>query len=289
VAQPTLRRTALLAGFAAVLVSVGGAAILFRAGDEQVADGSNDGLPGCTPDSGRPAGPLLRSLVREIKILPDDVADGEFTYVRVQSWSVDTNPDTGQPEIVSQDEQLWWAGNRSGRREIRTLSTTPTPPAALAGTVPATRVDTFQPGELVLVVDHPASDARILARQLADHEPPQNGRHVTMRAVADLYRYHALSPRSRGAALEVLAGVDGLTLCGDVTDQLGRTGTEVSVDSADGANRHVISVDAARGALLRYQTVALVPPPRASVQTPGVTTEVLYLAARRTAAVGDDR
>jgi hypothetical protein len=190
---------------------------------------------------------------------------GQYAYLHTRTW-------TGSPESsgVMRDEWLWWAANRSGRL-VSALS-----PVA-AGTARHT-VD-YRPGQVPVVIDAPSADPPILASQLADFADFASGPQAPLRAVVDMYRFHLLDPAHRAAALRVLADTDGLVYRGEVTDAAGRTGIAVSADSDQGATRDVAVFDQSTGALLSYERVAVVVPPRSSVRAPVVLSMVLFLAA----------
>ncbi|MEV4625408.1 CU044_5270 family protein [Micromonospora sp. NPDC049523] len=245
------------------------------------------------PGQAEPAGPWLRELAERTAGLHETAGTGRYTYQHSQTWSLENT--AGGPDeanaVVARDERLWWAADRSGREEITAL-----PPQAgnadaaqwLDGPPPGSdrsRTD-YRAGEMALVVDDPATDPVVLSRQLSAHEPFSNGPQAVIRAVADLYRFHEMSPALRAAVLHVLTETNGLVYRGRVVDRAGRTGVAVSVDSEAGATRDLAVLDPDTGTLLSYEQVALISPPRSAVRAPAVISYVLYLAHQRTDQLG---
>ncbi|WP_326556459.1 CU044_5270 family protein [Micromonospora sp. NBC_01796] len=247
------------------------------------------------PGPADPAAPWLRELAERTAGLEETAGTGRYTYQHSQTWSIeDTGSDPDRANaVIAQDERLWWAEDGSGREEITAL-----PPQAgntdaaqwLDGPPPGSdanlaRTD-YRPGEMALVVDDPATDPAVLTRQLSAHEPFSNGPQAVIRAVADLYRFHEMSPALRAAVLNVLTETNGLVYRGRVVDRAGRTGVAVSVDSDAGATRDLAVLDPDTGTLLSYEQVALISPPRSAVRAPAVISYVLYLAHQRTDQLG---
>jgi hypothetical protein len=247
------------------------------------------------PDQASPARPWLQQLAERTARLDEPVDAGRYTYLRTQSWSVEST--AADPHdanaVVARDERLWWAADRSGREEISTLPPQPGdasradwldgPPPGSAG---ARAHYNYRPGELAVVIDEPSTDPALLAGQLSAHEPFSNGPQAVIRAVASMYRYHEMSPALRAAVLHVLAETDGLMNRGRVVDRAGRVGVAVSVDTDAGATRDLAVLDPATGTLLSYEQVALISPPRSAVRAPAVISYVLYLAHQRTDQLG---
>ncbi|MFI6762535.1 CU044_5270 family protein [Micromonospora sp. NPDC050417] len=242
------------------------------------------------PGEASPAGPWLRELAERTALLDEPPGVGRYTYLHVQSWSLETT--ATDPEVanavVARDERLWWAADRSGREEITVLPPQPRdgeranwldgPPADS----PERRHIDYLPGELAVVVETPVTDPAGLAEQLSAHEPFSNGPQAVTRAVASMYRYHEMPPALRAAVLHVLSDTKGLVYRGRVVDRAGRSGVAVSVDSAAGATRDLAVLDPETGALLSYEQLALISPPRSAVRAPAVISYVLYLAHQRT-------
>lgn len=200
---------------------------------------------------------------------------GRYTYVHTRTWSRDTTAGVPQPAMVCRDERLWWAADGSGRQIITEL------PGMCAAPMESAVVSDYGPGELKIVVPSPSADPPILASQLADHEDFSTGPQAVLRAVCELYRYHALDTVHRVAALQVLASTPGLAYRGTVVDAAGRTGIAITVDSDAGGTRDVAVLDPATGLLLAYERVFLRSPARAGLDTPAVSDSVLFLTAER--------
>jgi hypothetical protein len=245
------------------------------------------------PGPADPAGTWLRELADRTARLDEPAGSGRYTYQHSQTWSLDaTGADpVAANAVFARDERLWWAADRSGREDVTALPAQPanaTQAGWLDGPPPgAERSRTeYRPGELAVVVEDPATDPAILTRQLSAHEPFSNGPQAVIRAVADLYRFHEMSPALRAAVLHVLTDTNGLVYRGKVVDRAGRVGVAVSVDSAAGATRDLAVLDPDTGILLSYEQVALISPPRSSVRAPAVISYVLYLAHQRTDQLG---
>jgi hypothetical protein len=217
----------------------------------------------------RPAGPDLRLMAQAAAGRPDGPA-GPVTYTRLATWSLDVTatPATG----AARDEQLWWTADRAGRIVVTD-----------SGASPATT--TFGRGELAVVVEQPSTDPALLAAQLDEHEPFSDGPQAALRAVRDLYRYHALTGAGRSAALRVLAETPDMMFRGSVTLENGKTGVVISADSERGAVRDLAVFDPTDGRLLAYQQVST----RGTggvASAPRVTYQMLVLANGTTDAIG---
>jgi hypothetical protein len=232
----------------------------------------------------------LKELAARVAIRSDPPAPvGAYTYIRTQTWSDDTviGNSGAARSIVARDEQLWWAADRSGRTLVTTL------PAQDAGQhstqwlrPPPTMADhstrNFQPGELALVMDTPSDNPAILAGQLSAHDPFAHGPQATLRAIAEMCRFHLLDTRQRTAMLQVLVDTDGLQFRGKVTDRAGRTGIAISADSGGGATRDIVVLDNDTGALLSHEQLALSDGLDSPTPSAAVTAYVLYLDAKHT-------
>jgi hypothetical protein len=165
---------------------------------------------------------------------------GRYTYVHTRTWASDT---TGLSTAVNRDEKLWWTPDRAGRQLIVDLTAAPA----------REEVTDYKQGQLAVPVPDPSAEPAILASQLAEHQPFDAGPHAALRAVVDLYRYHALDVPHRAAALRVLADTDGLPYLGETVDRAGRPGVAVAADSDAGAVREVAVFDPVTGAMLSYE------------------------------------
>jgi hypothetical protein len=194
------------------------------------------------------ARPQLVALVARTRACADRAAPGRYTYIHTRTWSrTETHP--------VRDEQLWWASDRSGRQVVADA----TVPAASSGAPAFGNVGEYRAGELRVVVDTPSADPPILAAQLNDYQKFSTGPQAPLRAVVDLYRYHALDAAHRAAAIRVLADTTGLEYRGKVTDPDGRVGIAFTVDSDRGTTRDVAVFEAATGRLLSYERDTLRP------------------------------
>lgn len=170
------------------------------------------------------------------------------------------------------DEQLWWAADHSGRQVVAEAST---------GTAAPTygSVGDYRPGELAVVVDNPSTDPPILASQLARYQPMASGAWAPLRAVVDLYRYHALDAAHRAAAIRILVDTNGLEYRGAVSDPAGRDGVAITVDSDHGLVRDVAVFHPTTGQLLSYERQAL---RRAGGAAVGIVDYLVLLASGST-------
>jgi hypothetical protein len=139
------------------------------------------------------------------------------------------------------------------------------------------------------VVEQPSQDPALLAAQLDEHEPFSNGPQAALRAVRDLYRYHALDGLGRSAALRVLAETPGITYRGSVTLASGAVGAVISADSNHGRARDLAVFDPATGRLLAYQQETTAAPRSASGAGPFVTYAMVMLVSGTTDTVGSTR
>ncbi|WP_326550329.1 hypothetical protein [Micromonospora sp. NBC_01813] len=245
-------------------------------------DSAGPGEPGLRPPTpvtaGRgvtPARHQLASVARYVATLPAAASTGRYTYVHLQTWWA-ADPATGQP-IGGYDQRLWWAADRSGQA-VRTH------PAAPDSTPD---VFTYQPGTLGVAVIDPAEDRTVLAGQLAEEQPLDEGPQAVLRSVVGLYRFHDLSPPQRAAVLAVLADAD-LYTHGPVLDRAGRSGVAISATGTmDGAAvRDTVVVDTATGRLLSYERVAL---PDGAVDAAGTLTHYLvFLRSGRVDQLGGE-
>jgi hypothetical protein len=77
-------------------------------------------------------------------------------------------------------------------------------------------------------------------------------------------------PSAHRALLRALAQVPGLTVTGHVTDQLGRSGVALGIDSsyAGHKTRYEMILDPTTGLLLEYQSLLLEPAPFVAADPP---------------------
>ncbi|MCP2327001.1 hypothetical protein HDA40_005508 [Hamadaea flava] len=218
------------------------------------------------------------------------------TYVRLRDYWADISDadPTHARSQIAYDLHVWWAPDRSAHTRRVTL---PTPAAGvfdepyLHEPIPAGQpVRDYRdlPGSgtgnddgIRLQIPDPADTPSQLTAQLAAAHPGTTGTTATLRAVADLYRQHHLSPRQRAAVLSILAE-SGLRYMGDVHDRAGRPGIAFGIDlDTDGpsATRFLMVIDEETGALLSYEEDLLAPAAAGSQTRTAVATAhyVLYL------------
>jgi hypothetical protein len=248
-------------------------------------------------DSPPPARPQLAALAAATARLGDDTGSGRYTYVQTRMFALDTTADDPMAVWTVRDERLWIAGDGSGRQATITWRG----PAGQPGEPnPSTTTENHGPGGLAVVVPQPSPDRGILAGQLHDHLNFYAWPSARLKAVADLYGYHALTPALRSTALSVLADSDGVDYRGRVVDHADRTGIAVSIDNPPDAfsppsggdierespaesppgtgTREVLVFDPDTGRLLAYEQTTL----PAGGGPPQLLTSVLYLAHTRT-------
>lgn len=206
---------------------------------------------------------------------------GRYTYTRTRSWSVDTTSDEPYQNVTVRDEQRWWALDHSGREAIAAVPHWI--PGTAPGPVPRPDTDTrYAPGLLPVVVPELSDDVFLVSSQLADQGDPADGPQQTLRAVREVYRYHAPTSAQRGALLQALADTSGLMTAGTVDGGPGRRGLAVVVDSDHGTTRDIAVFDPSDGRLLAYDTVVLRNTKAVHLPAPAVSDSVLYIAADHT-------
>jgi len=231
------------------------------------------------PDTAPAARPRLRTLVQRAGAQTIPTRSGRYTQVHVQTWSLDTTGPASDLPPAAIDEQLWLADDRSGRHILTPVPATPTDHPGTPTVIE------YPPHQFQLTVDNPSDNPMYLAAQMSNHDPASNGPQAMLRALADMHRQHALYPRQQAAALQVLVDTDGLTDRGTTTDRRGRTGVAITADSGDTASgivRDIAVFDPTTGALLSFEQVVLLSPPRSALHPPAVVSYVLFLAHDRT-------
>lgn len=240
------------------------------------------------PSTSRPAGDQLQQIAAQAAHGAAPPTSLPVTYVHLQTWSIDTTATDARTaaQVFAQDRQTWRAPDFSGLTWISDL------PAQKPGSrradyidalpaTSATRRERDGRGGLHVPIVDPSRDPATLEEQLAVDQPTANGQQFTVRAIANLYRYHALDARQRIAALTVLARTTDLRYRGHTTDRAGRVGLAFSIDSGtpeDGVIEDVLVIDPTTGALLSHEQVALTKAPRDITPAPAVISYTLYLA-----------
>jgi len=291
-AQPRRHRIltrTLVISFTVVLAVAIGTSLAVRS---RISPPHTYGAPGTLklqfPDDAPPARARLHQLADAANNAADTIPTGTYTHVRTQTWSADPTSTDGSSTVTAVEENLFWAADHSG---VRTTLALPPEPAGqtTAGYVeqPPPSIGDLQrfvygPHELTVIVDRPSNQPEILAGQMHAENPARTPQAL-VRTAADLYRFHALTPRQRAAVLQVLADTDGLVDRGQVTDRAGRPGVAISVDGSESGVqvRDILIFDPVTGALLSHEQLLLTRPTLAEALTPSVAAYVLYLTNSR--------
>ena len=252
------------------------------------------------PAIDQPARAYLESILAGL-VTSGPVSAGPVTYVRQQTWSLDTTATDVEHarRVFAQDVQVWRAPDGSGRRCVTDL------PGQPAGTIRATHVsaaDAPAPcgplspsGGLMLPFnrsgDQPgddlATDPTALIGEFATGQPISEGPEFLLRAVTDAYQFYVLGPRHRAAVVTILATIQQLRYRGPVTDRANRAGLAFSLRSGTaeyGVVDDLIVLDPRTAQLLSFEEITLVRPKRSLVPAPCVTRYTLYLAGERVAS-----
>lgn len=199
----------------------------------------------------KPARTELLALATRVGALSDLRVAGAYTFVHTREWARDP---TGRSTPAHRDHRLWWAADRSGRRMTADVSSADPASTDPPRPVATPQVVEYAPGGLAVPIPDPAPAAPLLASQLVEQRRSLGeGAHGSLRAIMDLYRYHALDPPRRAAVLQVLGDTEGVNYLGGVVDRAGRAGVAVSADSDSGAVRDIAVFDPVNGRLLSYE------------------------------------
>jgi hypothetical protein len=207
---------------------------------------------------------------------PDPARTGRYAFVHARWWGEDSSysEKTGSTQTLSTYEsQRWRADDGSGLAHQIAIPGTPSRPD---------QTFHFTAGGMPGVVAEPiATSPTVLAAQLRVYGgQPGAGPAGMLRAVADLYKSHAVPRDARVALLRVLAAeVPGLRCAGSVTDRQGRAG--VAVDAVSDVSRHRLIFDAFTGRLLAEEDLLLRNPPALQGQVPRVLSYWLFLTCDR--------
>jgi hypothetical protein len=166
--------------------------------------------------------------------------------------------------LVPETVETWWSPD--GAAEIRHEGAAPIWPSELdrrawtasgAPAPDATRTDHVKNAD-VDARRYPA-DPGTLARQLRREVPDSDRTARTLARLRDI-RDAGASPALRAATFAVAARLPGIAGFGHVTDQLGRSGVAVGIDSAySGKLTRYEMIFSSAGELLEYQEVLLEP------------------------------
>ncbi len=191
---------------------------------------------------------LLLGLAAAAGRQPEPAA-GRYDYIQTQGWYLDTALDTGSHVLRSQVDptrrEQWTDASGAGRIEE---------------TRSGIRTDTsrvYGAGQLGGPASLPTDPAAIRA-ELAKRVHNDNTSDWLV-AVSDVWFAQIVPPQVHSAMLQALAGVDGLTVKGSVTDRAGRPGVAVTTTSTRSGLRqnYTMIFDPQTGALLDYEEVAL--------------------------------
>ncbi|GAA1581050.1 hypothetical protein [Actinoplanes couchii] len=234
-------------------------------------------------DSGSwiPARQRLTDLAGTVAELDEQPAAGRFSHTWTRLWARDATDPLAPP--VVHDEQRWWAPDRAGRQTRATV--TGWIPGAEPGPVPVADAGqdvSYQAGEMPVVLPELSDDVFLVSSQLAERQDPADGPQATLRAVREVYRFHAPAPRQRAAMLQALADTDRLYTAGLVDGGAGRRGLAVMADSENGTVRDIAVLDPGTGRLLAYDTVWLQPPAAVRIPTPALSDSLLIIEANHT-------
>lgn len=244
----------------------------------------------CAPLTDATAQSHLRQLASRVGQIKEPTGGGRYAHIRSLVWFRDTTSPVPDPPPQMLEEQTWWASDRSGRREIRTLPSLSLDALQTSGwltsfaAVPPRSVR-YEPGELAIPVPDPSEEPEKLARQLAAQDPVENGPHAVLSAASEMYRYHTLRPRQRSSLLQVVADSTALGICRSASDPLGRSGLAITTGD-EGKNRHVLTVDENSGRALSYQLSAREVPRHSAIREPGVTYSLIFLSSDRVTTAG---
>ncbi|HEX4109487.1 MAG TPA: CU044_5270 family protein [Solirubrobacteraceae bacterium] len=230
--------------------------------------------------SSSPAGPppaaaaVLHALARVAAVQPAVTAPGPGQYQYTQSEATDTGtyaqaaPSGGAATFctvqVRDNRQTWIGPDGSGMIVESQSPTGVSTPAGCAAQLPAPPSSTssrtwyatgclsITPTNLsALPIDPTALRAELQSRQIEGGPP---GPAEDFAQIGDLLRETDASPALRSALYTIAAGLPGVRSLGTITDQAGRNGVGLAIDS--GGAEHVMIFDPQTSALLATQTSA---------------------------------
>ena len=278
-ARPRRRDARLLAAAAAVTVVgvaltgvVSGGLGLLPAGDPAyaatpqrltvLAPVSAAGLP-----ADADAATVLNAIAARTAVLRDDTGSGRYARMENEGWALWTRVagDQVTSEVVPQRTTVWAAGDGSGRLVSRRDG---------PGDDTATEDQALGPGgrSFMWPLGSLSADDALLARQLEQGHPVENGPAERLVAVADLVAEQPLSPAVRAAVLRYLARTPGLSVDGIVADRSGRRGVAVHLDTTMSGlpERRTLIVDPDDGRVLGAETMLTEDAGRLNVAVPSV-------------------
>ena len=259
--------------------------------------------------SGMPdARTLLERLAGKALAQPPVPGSGQFDYVQVQAWYLDSAIGRRQTTsaLVPTLTEAWTAPDGSGRSrtvrghaEVERVGGTETLKAVLAGTG-AAEVTVFGEGgtSKLPLIDLPrlSTDPSILAKQLLRNEgtlsynpdPAAPVWFQRVQNIIELYRRQVVPPRLQAALLRVLATTPSLVVLGRGHDRVGRAVVAVGFDAAANGRpaRYELLFDPRSGALRGFEeavTTLRVDPQTGrdylNVRIPALVESEIYLAS----------
>lgn len=276
-AQPP-RRVVVAVAVTALVLGAAGIAGLILLGSGERAYAATPAALHYTTVPGASASTMLRGIADRTEQRHDPVGQGNYTMVEIQSWDLFTRVDGQQASstVIPQVTRTWRAIDGSGRVETIALT-----PEGRQHTL-----QTYQPGQLATMwapgslSDNPS----VLARQLTQGHPTQNGPAERLVAVADAYRAMPLTSPVRAAMLRYLAATPGIAPTGHTTDRAGRQGIAFSVQSdlSGLPTRYTMVIDPATGSLLDSEQTLTTTAGKLNVAVPSVISYTLYLRSTYT-------
>lgn len=149
-------------------------------------------------------------------------------------------------------------------------------PAGYRAPSPGTELErqTFAAGEFpLLFAQAPPDSATELAAYFETYLGTDRSTNAgeLFRAITDLRNEWALTGAQTAAVLELVNGLPGVTVAGEVTDRLGRAGMAIATETrSDGAFRDLLVFDRQTGALLSAEQVYLGGIPGIDLDSPTV-------------------
>jgi hypothetical protein len=206
--------------------------------------------------------------------------DASPRYQRlISAYLNTTGGDTPASVLVPETVEWWIAQDGSG--ELKRRFSAPIWPSDTdrerwleqAASPTQTDIDDhFEPNELALP-EYAITKPKQLLAQLREASPrlaPHDRSAWIFNSVHELLVDPAVPPSAHRALLRALAQVPGLTVTGHVTDQLGRSGVALGIDSsyAGHKTRYEMILDPTTGLLLEYQSLLLEPAPFVAADPP---------------------
>jgi hypothetical protein len=223
-----------------VTVAVAVAVVVIR----PTAQSPGSPLPSAAPGTSDVPAHCLTRIADGLRTTSYDGQTGRYEYLRTDGNSGAQTEVPGKPGFLATvtftvDAEQWLATDGSGR--VRTTRGAPSYPDAASRTFYSQHPDTLPPAGTqtsdlhpgdVAVTPLPAADPSAMEQAL--YQPRENGPSQALVGVGDLNRERVLDAAHRAAELRFLAGLDGVTCRGELTDPSGRTGILVSADRGRG-------------------------------------------------------